>query len=171
MKAILAKILMVALVVTTLVVSALAQQPDSGSPRPNVPGRTAFEYTYTAPDGRITSRSLPSNPAVPLTNYALGWVMSAPQEEVNLANEANQLIQQLGEAKSDSDRDKIKTKLSEVLEKQFDQRQKRHEQEIEHLEAQIKKLKDLIQKRQENRREIIARRLDQILRESQGLGW
>jgi hypothetical protein len=93
------------------------------------------------------------------------------REESSLAHEANQLAHQLGEAKSDPDRDKLKTKLGEVLEKQFDQRQRRHEAEIKALEAQVKKLKDLVEKRQENRREIIARRLDQILRESQGLGW
>jgi hypothetical protein len=92
-------------------------------------------------------------------------------EEANLAREADQLARQLGEAKSDSDRDKLKTRLGEVLEKQFDQRQRRHESEIEALEAQVKKLKDLVQRRQENRREIVGRRLDQVLRESQGLGW
>jgi hypothetical protein len=92
-------------------------------------------------------------------------------EEANLAHEAEQLARQLGEAKSDTDRDKLKTKLGEVLEKQFDQRQKRHEREIESLEAQVKKLRDLVAKRQENRREIIGRRVEQILRESQGLGW
>ena len=92
-------------------------------------------------------------------------------DEANLVQETDLLARQLGEAKSDTDRDKIKTKLGEVLAKQFDQRQKRHEHEIEELEAQVKKLKDLVSKRQENRREIIAQRLDQIIRESQGLGW
>jgi hypothetical protein len=92
-------------------------------------------------------------------------------EEANLAHQAEQLARQLGEAKSDSDRSKIRTQLGEVLEKQFDQRQKRHEDEIKQLEAQIKKLKDLVDKRQENRREIISARLNQIVKESQGLGW
>ena len=63
-------------------------------------------------------------------------------EEAGIAHETDQLIRQLGEAKSDSDRDKLKAKLGEVLEKQFEQRQKRHEGEIAELEAQVKKLKD-----------------------------
>ena len=92
-------------------------------------------------------------------------------EDFSIAHETDQLIRQLGEAKSDSDRDKLKVKLGEILEKQFEQRQKRHEGEIAELEAQVKKLKDLVAKRQENRREIVARRLEQVLRESQGLGW
>jgi hypothetical protein len=92
-------------------------------------------------------------------------------EEVQLANQANEVAHQLGSAKSDADREKLKTQLSTVLEKQFEFRQQRHKKEIESLEAQVKKLRDLVDKRQENRREIVAKRLDQILQESQGLGW
>jgi hypothetical protein len=92
-------------------------------------------------------------------------------EEGGLSQQAEQLAQKLAEAKSDGDREKIKSQLTEMLEKQFDQRQKRHEEEIKALEAQIKKLRDMVEKRQENRREIIARRLDQVVKESQGLGW
>ena len=62
-----------------------------------------------------------------------------------LSHQAEQLAQQLAAAKSDSDRDKIKSQLAEILEKQFDQRQKRHEEEIKQLEAQVKKLKDLVE--------------------------
>ena len=97
------------------------------------------------------------------------WALSG--EEVGYSHEAEQLAQQLGEAKSDSDRDKIKAQLAEILEKQFDQRQKRHEEELKALEAQVKKLKDLVDKRQENRRDIIRARLNQIEKEAQGLGW
>jgi hypothetical protein len=96
---------------------------------------------------------------------------SHSHEEMTLTNQASQLAQQLGAAKSDTDRDKLKTQLGTILEKQFELRQERHRKEIESLEAQVKKLRDLVDKRQENRREIIAKRLDQILQESQGLGW
>ena len=63
-------------------------------------------------------------------------------EENNLAHQAEQFAQQLAAARSDSDREKIKSQLTDLLEKQFDQRQKKHEDEIKQLEAQIKKLKD-----------------------------
>ncbi len=105
------------------------------------------------------------------TNYVVGGPLNRMFVQDDANHETDQLIRQLGEAKSDSDRDRLKVKLGEVLEKQFEQRQKRHEGEIAELEAQIKKLKDLVARRQENRREIIARRLEQVLRESQGLGW
>ncbi len=92
-------------------------------------------------------------------------------EEAKLAREAEQLAHSLRDAKSGSEKDKIKGQLGEVLEKQFERRQGRHEKEIESLESQVKKLKDLFQKRQENRREIISNRLDQIIRDADGLGW
>jgi hypothetical protein len=113
--------------------------------------------------------------ANPSMNYAVyehrPHLFTWKAEESGLSRQAEAFARQLAEAKSDGDREKIKGQLSEVLEKQFDQRQKRHEEEIKALEAQIKKLKDLVDKRQENRREIISARLNQIVKESQGLGW
>jgi len=81
------------------------------------------------------------------------------------------MARKLGEAKSESERSQIKTELTDLLEKQFGLRQKRHQEEIAALEAKVKKLKELVEKRQENRREIIAKRLDQILSNAEGLGW
>jgi hypothetical protein len=81
------------------------------------------------------------------------------------------LLQQFGEAKSDTDREKIKTMLIDALEQQFDLRQSRHEAEIVALENQLNKLKQLVRLRNDNRREIISRRLEQLLRDAQGLGW
>ena len=111
----------------------------------------------------------------PSMNYAVyehrPHLFTWKAEESGLSRQAEVFARQLAEAKSDGDREKLKGQLAEVLEKQFDQRQKRHEEEIKQLEAQIKKLKDLVDKRQENRREIINARLTQIVKESQGLGW
>jgi hypothetical protein len=92
-------------------------------------------------------------------------------EEAKLASQTHDLVRQLGEAKDDAEKDKIKTKLTGVLEKQFDLRQKRHTSQLEELETQVKKLKELVQKRQDNRRDIISKRLDQLEREARGLGW
>jgi hypothetical protein len=78
------------------------------------------------------------------------------------------LARQLGEARPDADGGKLKAKLGEILEKQFDLKRRRHEAE---LEAQVKKLKDMVRVRGENRRQIISERLVRILRDAQGLGW
>ncbi len=101
--------------------------------------------------------------------YATGNPVS--NEEMELAGRAEELARKLGEASPETDKSKIKAQLKDVLEKQFDLRQKRHLDEIKALEAKVKKLKDLVEKRQENRGEIVAKRIDQILSDAEGLGW
>jgi hypothetical protein len=91
--------------------------------------------------------------------------------ENRLAQEAEQVARSIGAAQSDAEKEKLKDQLSDVLEKQFDFRQRRHESEIAELEAQVRKLRELVQKRQKNRREIVAKRLDVIIRDAEGLGW
>jgi hypothetical protein len=107
-----------------------------------------------------------------VTNYVNDNVVlwQSPQQ-VSLDHEVTELAGKLSSAKSDSDRSKIRTQIGEILEKQFDLRQKHHVKEIEALESKVKKLKDLVQKRQDNRREIVSKRLDQILSDAEGLGW
>jgi hypothetical protein len=176
MKTKFALMLLAALGSTALVASAQTQYRSDPLPPPNPP-RTLYGPGADLPQPPAAPMPPPANlvpPAsadyIPMRYVTTAYFGGSP-EEGNLAHEADRLARQLGEAKSDVDRDKLKTKLGEVLEKQFDQRQRRHEAEIKALEAQVKKLRDLVEKRQENRREIIGRRLDQILREAQGLGW
>jgi hypothetical protein len=139
----------------------------------------AFTAFAQSPAGEGVGQ-LPATPNFPATG-PFGPGMQPPgfdgvfgkfrSEEMDLARQAQNLVRQLGEAKGDAEKDKIKTKLNEVLEKQFDLRQKRHTSEIEALESQVKKLKELVEKRKENRKEIVSKRLDQLQREAQGLGW
>jgi hypothetical protein len=91
-------------------------------------------------------------------------------EEINLTRQSEELVRAYAKAQAE-DKDKIKAKLNDVLAKQFDVRQKRHESEITALESQIRKLRELVQKRQENRREIITRRFGQLVHDAEGLGW
>ena len=86
-------------------------------------------------------------------------------------SEAKKLAKQLSEAKTDSEKDKLKEKLKELLTKQFDERQQRHVKELEALDAQVKKLKEMVGKRQENKKDIIDERTKQLGREAAGLGW
>jgi hypothetical protein len=154
-----------AAVVAALVAAASAQnQFPPAVPVPPQPPRMEPPAVPPPPGVFSYGASLPRYPGAVT-------VLTSPAEFDNLSPEINQVMQQIGETKSDSDRDKLKTKLSDLLEKQFDVRQKRHEKEIEALEAQVKKLKELVQKRQENRRDIVAKRLEQLVRDAQGLGW
>jgi hypothetical protein len=150
-----------ALGLTALVVCAAAQ--DSADPRPK----------DLVPNPGVAAGQRPAAVAPGHTSGGFAFDAGQPNSmlPIQLSAETDPLVRQLGEAKSDAERKNIKAKLIQVLEKQFDRRQRRHEAEIEALEAQVKKLKDLVRARSENRREIVSRRSEQILREAQGLGW
>ncbi len=91
----------------------------------------------------------PAPVAVPASPARNAFIVNRPQvftsfystDDNSTSHQAEQLAQQLASAKSDSEREKIKEQFSDLLGKQFDQRQKRHEEEIKQLEAQIKKLR------------------------------
>jgi hypothetical protein len=139
------------LALITLVVSA--QEPVPG-PLPKQP-TPSIELPYAA--GQYTPAPFYSGPK----EYG---------KEIELVQKSNELVKQLAKAEGEN-RDKIKAQLTDTLGQQFDARQKRHQKEIQTLEAQLKKLKDTVEKRQENRREIISRRFEQLVREAEGLGW
>lgn len=154
--------LCVSLAATLAVASAMAQSP----------GRTYYQSQDAVPRPNPQPR-FESDLANPLSRATLDRSFTtdgSEDEEDELVSETSELVQKLETAKSDNDREALKSKLSELIGKQFDVRQKRT-REIESLKAQVKKLKDLVQKRQDNRSEIISRRLDQLVRESQGLGF
>jgi hypothetical protein len=125
----------------------------------------------------------PSNSLAPQPLYAPGaeavpmWdgsghygVRGLRREEVELSQRSQELVKQLAKAEGEK-RERIKDQLTDTLGKQFDARQKRHQDEIAALEKQLKQLKEFVDKRKENRREIISKRMDQLVREADGLGW
>jgi hypothetical protein len=156
----------------TLSVTAVAQPPVDTRPRhspdqpsPDVGPRDVLNPMangdYFRSTGPYSTRPANADPAA----------RKLHADESDLARQTDELMRQLAAAKGDSDKEKIKGKLSEALEKQFDVRQQRHALEIAALEAQLKRLQEMVQKRQEGRRDIVAKRLDQLVREAQGLGW
>jgi polyhydroxyalkanoate synthesis regulator phasin len=74
-------------------------------------------------------------------------------------------------AGSESDRGRIEKKLREVLKGQFQARLAAHQKEIEQLEAKVKQLREQLELRRTKQDEIVDFRLQQLLREAQGLGW
>jgi hypothetical protein len=168
--------LVTALVFAALVATAGAQAP---APAPANPGSNNLPL-LAGPNlvpvggyqGPYVSQHAPNR--YPTDSQALWFSPAWSQpgaEEIGLAKQADELIHQLEAATTDLQRSEIRTKLGDILSKQFDARQKRHRQEIEALEAKVAKLKDLVNKRQASREEIVTRRLEQVLRDSQGLGW
>jgi hypothetical protein len=93
------------------------------------------------------------------------------REERAAEHEVGSLIESYTHTGNDTERSKIKSKVTVALEKAFDLQQKRRELELSRVEARVKKIRELMQKRGEARQSIIDKRLDQLLREADGLGW
>jgi hypothetical protein len=93
------------------------------------------------------------------------------EEESALNEDIRELVGDYARTQDEGKRAAIKAKLSPVIDKQFDLQQKRRELEVTRLEAQIKKVREMMKKRADTRPTIVEKRLDQILREAEGLGW
>ncbi len=150
------------LAVGCLALGSGAQQPTPPAPPtvPPIPG-SATGRTITKGGGTYEELVAPGGQRY----YSVLWNHDATDAMAGV------IAKQLVEAKTDAEKEQLKGKLKETLNKQFDDRQKRHEKEIEALEAQVKKLKEMVSKRQENKKEIIEDRTKQLEREAKGLGW
>ena len=93
------------------------------------------------------------------------------QADHELGRKSEQLAAQYGGAKEDDKKSQLRTQLRETLEKQFQLQEQRREQELVKIEERLKSLRELMQKRKDARQTIIDRRLDQLLRDAEGLGW
>jgi hypothetical protein len=92
-------------------------------------------------------------------------------EESSAYREVEKLMRDYKRTDDADERGKIKTKLAAALTKQFDAQQKRRDLELARVEAQLKKLRALMTKRGEERKTIIDRRVEQMVRDAEGLGW
>lgn len=74
-------------------------------------------------------------------------------------------------ASNNSDKEKIKRQLSEELSKLFVDKEIRRREEVAQLENELKELKQSLEIRQKNRRQIIDRRIQELLDEDDYLEW
>jgi esterase/lipase len=81
-----------------------------------------------------------------------------------------QLLEKWKKAK-DSEREAVQKDLREAVKKEFQVRLSTHEKEIEQLDAQVKQLREKLDLRRSKQDEIVDFRVQQLVREAQGLGW
>ena len=86
--------------------------------------------------------------------------------------EQGQLLAKYAQTTNAKERADIRANLAKVLERQFDLQQGQREREVSQIEARVKKLREMIQKRRiaqaGDRRHS---RVDQLLNEVDGMGW
>ncbi|HEV7225322.1 MAG TPA: hypothetical protein VGN42_21630 [Pirellulales bacterium] len=190
-----------ALLVVAFLVAAIttfgflrAQQPGAGDTR-NLPGAADAPqpklgqtgFGPPAPASAPGVSPVPQPPAVNPNGVQGGWatipqpygaaepddpeMAELRQADVALMQESEQLVAQYAATEDQEKRAALKTQLAESLAKHFDTQQQLRERELARVEARIKKLRELTQKRRDAQRTIVEQRLDQLLREADGLGW
>ena len=139
-------------------------QPGADSPSNNFHSNPRIEYLTTAAqvaNGFNFDRADSQDPEI----------RKLQNEEATLDREAVGVVKEYIKTDNEAQRGNLKAMLSAVLAKEFDLQQKRRELELARLEAHMKKLRDMMNKRSTARRTIVEQRLDQLLREAEGLGW
>jgi hypothetical protein len=96
---------------------------------------------------------------------------SLRSQDYEFGRQAEALAAQYGSAKEDADKEKLRAQLRDVLDKQFAVHHQRREEELAKLEARVRSLRELLTKRKEQRQTIVDRRLEQLVRDAEGLGW
>jgi hypothetical protein len=82
-----------------------------------------------------------------------------------------QFIERWKAAREGDERAKVESTLREMLQREFAARLAEHEREIKELEEKVRQLRNRLSLRREKQDEIVDHRLQQILRDAQGLGW
>lgn len=93
-------------------------------------------------------------------------------EDVKLGAEAQKIASQLRSPNLDEEDEKdIKAKLQDLVAKQFRHRQDKRKKELDQLKKQVADLEKGLEDREQKQKEIIDRRVAELLGQSDPLGW
>lgn len=87
------------------------------------------------------------------------------------SHEIGKVLEEYRKTSDEDKRAKLKARLTDLLNKQFEAQEQQRNQEIQRLEEQMKKLRELMRRRSEARQSIVDKRAEQLVREAEGLGW
>lgn len=159
------------------------------SQQPPVAGTPPGTRTGTPSGADVQPQALPNAsagtgaiavPAPPANSFVARLPASDADPEVaelnrldqQLEHESRALVHQLAQPEQDKKLlDDLKQKLREALEKQFDAQQKLRELEVTRIEERVRKLRELITKRNGARQTIVDRRQQQLIDDAEGFGW
>lgn len=74
-------------------------------------------------------------------------------------------------AEKESEKKDIRQKMVDVLNEQFDNQMTEQQKELEELEKQITELRTVLKKRSAAKGTIVDQRVEQLIREADGMGW
>jgi hypothetical protein len=84
------------------------------------------------------------------------------KEDRDLERQARELVMQYHRASSE-EREKLKTQITELVNKHFDVRQQRRALELKRLEDELQRLREAIDRRSKARKEIVEKRVSELI--------
>ncbi len=94
-------------------------------------------------------------------------MFKAIQEDFDLERQTRDQATQYLRASKD-EQAKIKAKLVETVNKHFEVRQQLRNLEVKHLEEQLKQLRDKIDQREKKRKELVEKRISELIGADEG---
>jgi hypothetical protein len=92
-------------------------------------------------------------------------------EEAHLEAQARDISAHYRTTTIETERDKLRGELEDIVLQQFEVRQERRQLELQRLELQLTRLREAIDKRTSSRDELIKQRIEQLVGEEPGLGF
>lgn len=93
------------------------------------------------------------------------------RREKGLDRQSRFLARRYPRATTDAEREQIRTELAGVLDQAFDLREARRKETIERLERELAELRQTSEKRQQNKSQIVTRRMEELLGRDDDLRW
>jgi hypothetical protein len=168
--------------------NAVAEDPQPApEPRPQPYAGSATGSTRAPASGASSSSSSPTSSGFSAGSAAsdgetgsfYSYVYFPGTTEPDPLTEADQrfvqstrdLIGKYQEATDPGERETIRDQLNDVLVNHFEVRQQFRARELQELEAQVERLRELHNRREREKNQIVRDRLQQLLRDAEGLGW
>ena len=86
------------------------------------------------------------------------------QKDMELEEQAHQLVMQYQSPEtSKGDREKIKQEVTDVVNKQFEVRQQRRALELKRLEEELKRLREIVERRAKAKKELVEKRISELI--------
>jgi len=135
-------------------------------PKPKAPARREAKTGGTGKmadmmRSMISAETPPLDPAIQAEQEGL-----AEQE-----NETRRLLADYRQSEDEKERGWTTGELTKAIAKHFDIRQEARERELKQLEAQVRRLRELHDRRTKEKEQIVQDRVRQLLRDADGLGW
>lgn len=172
-------VLFALIIVATAVMRAGVSEAQQGvviESTPGQPSRVIVDRQYSQSErpsigfGPLPTPGRWSNPSgVRGFRFDVPTTTTAPMTEGD--RRAAELANRIRQTADKEARESLRGELRETLNKAFDERREQQLQEIEQLQKQLAAIRDLDEKRQQRKEEIVQRRMSELLSEPDALDW